>query len=95
MFSQPQRQSLLLSNAIESKLAAEQEAQRMEFVLQRERQEAERKKIEAEGIRTAQLILDEGLSANVLRFKALETFRELAKSPNSKIIFNQQNFIEH
>lgn len=76
-----------LSQAIESKLAAEQEAQRMQFVLQRERQEAERKKIEAEGIRAAQIILDQGLSENVLRFKALETFRELSQSNNSKLIF--------
>ncbi|MGB0521671.1 MAG: prohibitin family protein [Flammeovirgaceae bacterium] len=76
-----------LSAAIESKLAAEQEAQRMEFVLQRERQEAERKKIEAEGIRNSQMILNEGLTDKVLQFRALETFKELSLSPNSKIIF--------
>lgn len=76
-----------LSEAIENKLAAEQEAQRMQFVLQREKQEAERKKIEAEGIRTAQLIINEGLTENVLRFRAIEAFRELSKSNNSKIIF--------
>ncbi len=76
-----------LSTAIESKLAAEQEAQRMEFVLLREEQEAERRRIEAKGIRDAQKILDEGLTDAVLKFKALETFRELSQSTNSKIIF--------
>lgn len=76
-----------LSTAIESKLAAEQEAQRMEFVLQREKQEAERKIIEATGVRDAQKILDQGLTDAVLKFKALETFRELSNSTNSKIIF--------
>lgn len=76
-----------LSTAIEEKLSAEQEAQRMEFVLQRERQEADRRRIEAEGIRDAQKILDEGLTKEVLQFRALETFRELSNSPNSKVIF--------
>jgi regulator of protease activity HflC (stomatin/prohibitin superfamily) len=76
-----------LSSAIESKLSAEQEAQRMEFVLQREQQEAERRRIEARGVRDAQKILDEGLTDAVLKFKALETFRELSQSNNSKVIF--------
>lgn len=76
-----------LSTAIESKLSAEQEAQRMEFVLLREEQEAERRRIEARGVRDAQKILDEGLTDAVLKFKALETFRELSQSTNSKIIF--------
>ncbi len=75
-----------LSRAIEEKLSAEQEAQRMEFVLQRERQEAERKIIEAGGIRDYQKILSEGLTEAVLRYTSLEVFRELAKSPNAKII---------
>lgn len=76
-----------LSRAIEDKLAAEQEAQRMRFVLQREQQEAERRRIEASGIRDAQKILNEGLTKEVLQFRALETFRELSESPNSKVIF--------
>ncbi|MFK7796913.1 MAG: prohibitin family protein [Aureispira sp.] len=76
-----------LSTAIESKLAAEQDAQRMEFILLREKQEAERKRIEATGVRDAQKILDEGLTQGVLQFKALETFKELSNSPNSKILF--------
>jgi regulator of protease activity HflC (stomatin/prohibitin superfamily) len=75
-----------LAMAIEEKLAAEQSAQRMQFVLQEEKAEAERKKIEAEGIRDAQKIITEGLSPMVLRFKAIEAFVELAKSQNAKVI---------
>lgn len=75
-----------LATAIEEKLAAEQEAQRMEFVLQGERREAERKKIEAEGIRDAQKIIAEGLSPAILNFKSIEAFMELAKSQNAKVI---------
>lgn len=75
-----------LSDAIESKLAAEQDAQRMEFVLQRERQEAERKAIEAQGVANAQKILSEGLTPEVLKFNSIEAFRELSKSENAKVI---------
>jgi regulator of protease activity HflC (stomatin/prohibitin superfamily) len=75
-----------LATAIEAKLAAEQEAQRMEFVLQSERREAERKKIEAEGVRDAQLIIAEGLNPMILNFKSIEAFIELAKSQNAKVI---------
>lgn len=75
-----------LSAAIQQKLEAEQQAQQMEFVLQREKQEAERKKIEAEGLRQAQLIISDGLNDFFIRWKSLEVFRELAKSPSSKII---------
>ena len=75
-----------LARAIEEKLQAEQQALRMEFVLQEARQEAERKRIEAEGIRDAQNIISEGLDPQILQFKSIETFLELAKSPNAKII---------
>ena len=75
-----------LYRAIEKKLEAEQEAQRMEFVLQKERQEAERKKIEATGIRDAHLILSEGMNAQVIQWKSLDVLKELAASPNSKLI---------
>lgn len=75
-----------LATAIEAKLSAEQEAQRMEFVLQSERREAERKTIEAEGVRDAQKIIAEGLSPMLLNFKSIEAFLELAKSQNAKII---------
>jgi regulator of protease activity HflC (stomatin/prohibitin superfamily) len=75
-----------LATAIEEKLAAEQEAQRMEFVLQGEQREAERRKIEAKGVRDAQLIIAEGLNPLILNYKSIEAFLELAKSPNAKVI---------
>jgi len=75
-----------LSAAIEQKLEAEQAAQRMEFVLQEARREAERKRIEAEGVRDAQNIIAEGLSPILIQYKSIEAFLELAKSPNTKII---------
>ncbi len=75
-----------LSRAIERKLEAEQESQRMEFVLDRERREAERRKIEAEGTRDAQQILSQGLSKEIIELRSIEAFRELANSPNTKII---------
>jgi regulator of protease activity HflC (stomatin/prohibitin superfamily) len=75
-----------LARAVEEKLEAEQEALRMQFVLQRERQEAERMLIEAGGQRDAQKVLGEGLSPLILQLRAIEAFRELAKSPNAKAI---------
>jgi regulator of protease activity HflC (stomatin/prohibitin superfamily) len=75
-----------LSNAIEEKLEAEQQAQRMEFVLDQSRRQAEQKRIEAEGIRDAQMIIAEGLTPAILKYKSIEAFLELAKSPNTKII---------
>lgn len=58
----------------------------MEYVLDRERKEAERRKIEAEGTREAQKILAEGLVREIIQLRSIEAFRELAKSPNTKII---------
>jgi prohibitin 1 len=75
-----------LSNAIESKLEAEQQAQQMEFVLEQAKREADKKRIDAAGIRDAQLIIAEGLSAKILQFRSIEAFQELAKSPNAKVI---------
>lgn len=75
-----------LARAVEEKLEAEQDAQRMEFLLDREKREAQRKKIEAEGIRDAQKIISEGLSKSIIEWQSIEAFRELAKSPNAKII---------
>ncbi|MFK7980929.1 MAG: prohibitin family protein [Saprospiraceae bacterium] len=77
-----------LAMAIEEKLEAEQQAQRMEFVLQEARQEADRKTIEATGVRDAQKIIAEGLDRNILQFKSIEAFLELSKSPNAKIIIS-------
>lgn len=75
-----------LARAVEEKLEAEQDAQRMEFLLLREKQEAQRKMIEAQGIRDAQKILAEGLTQRIIEWQSIEAFRELSRSPNSKII---------
>ncbi|EDM78749.1 membrane protease subunit, SPFH domain/band 7 family protein [Plesiocystis pacifica SIR-1] len=108
-----------LARAIEMKLEAEQESQRMQFVLQQERQEADRRiiaaeadrqivQIQAEGRRDAKLIdagataeatkieaagtqeanemLSDSLDARVLEFLGIEAFRELAQSPNTKVV---------
>lgn len=80
-----------LYNAVEDKLKAEQEAERMEFVLQTEMREAQRKKIEAEGIRDAQIILTEGLNDQVVRWRSLEVLNNLAASPNAKLIITDGN----
>jgi prohibitin 1 len=76
-----------LSRAIEEKLAAEQEAERMTFVLQREQQEAARRRTEAEGIRDAQQVINQGLTELLIKWRAIEVFRELSQSPNAKVIF--------
>ncbi|MFT6937192.1 MAG: regulator of protease activity HflC (stomatin/prohibitin superfamily) [Saprospiraceae bacterium] len=64
----------------------------MEFILQGEKKEAERKRIEAQGVRDAQLIIAEGLNPMILNFKAIEAFLELAKSPNAKVIITDGDF---
>ncbi len=75
-----------LGEAIEEKLSAEQESQRMQFVLQKETQEAERKSIEAQGIADFQRIISQGLSDPLLRWKGIEATMEIAKSPNTKVV---------
>jgi regulator of protease activity HflC (stomatin/prohibitin superfamily) len=70
--------------AIESKINAEQEAQKMTFVLQKETQEAERKRVEAQGIADYQTILSTGLSDRQLQY---EMIKAIATSPNAKLIF--------
>jgi regulator of protease activity HflC (stomatin/prohibitin superfamily) len=75
-----------IEDAINEKLSAQQEAQRMEFVLQKEKQEAERKRIEAQGIADFQRIVSEGINQNLLRWKGIETTAELSKSPNAKVV---------
>lgn len=72
--------------AIESKLEAEQQAEQMKFVLDKERQEAERKRIEAQGIADYQTIINQGLNENLLKYKGIEATAELAKSQNTKVI---------
>merc|ERR1712070_986892 len=75
-----------LTDAIELKAQAEQESARMEFVLSKERQEADRKKVEAEGISAFQRIVSEGISAQLLQWKGIEATERLANSQNSKVI---------
>jgi len=75
-----------LKRAIEAKQQAQQEAQRMEFVLQREQQEAQRKRVEAAGIKDFQDIVTQGISDKLLEWKGIEATVELVKSQNSKVI---------
>jgi regulator of protease activity HflC (stomatin/prohibitin superfamily) len=75
-----------LAQAVEEKLEAEQRAEQMQFVLQREKAEAERKRIEAEGVRQAQDIIAGSLTPMIISFRSIEAFRELARSPNAKVI---------
>jgi prohibitin 1 len=75
-----------LKHAIEAKQQAQQEAQRMEFVLQREKQEAERKRVEAAGIKDFQDIVTQGISEKLLEWKGIEATMELVKSQNAKVI---------
>lgn len=85
----PLRQIILppgLTNSIEEKLKSEQESQRMQFVLQRETQEAERKRIEAKGIADFQDIVARGISDQLLKWKGIEATEKLAGSNNTKIV---------
>jgi len=85
----PLRQIVLpdrLTQAIEEKLQAEQESQRMEFVLKKEEKEAQRKRIEAKGIADFQTIVSEGINEQLLKWKGIEATEKLANSTNAKII---------
>jgi regulator of protease activity HflC (stomatin/prohibitin superfamily) len=75
-----------IKTAISDKLAEEQRAQKMRFTLDRERQEAQRKLIEAEGISKYQMIVRQGLTAEYLQFKGIEATAKLAESPNAKVV---------
>lgn len=75
-----------LKASIEAKQRSEQEALQMNFVLQKEKQEAERKRIEAQGIADYQRIVAQGLSPQILAWKGIEATEKLASSPNSKIV---------
>ncbi len=72
---------------IETKINAEQEAQKMQFVLQKEQQEAERKRVEAQGIADYQKIVAIGLTDKQLQYESIKAQKELAQSANAKIIF--------
>lgn len=75
-----------VKNTIETKINAEQEAQKMQFVLQKEKQEAERKRIEAQGIADYQRIISESLTEKQLQYEQIKAMKDLAASDNAKII---------
>lgn len=75
-----------LAASIEQKLQAEQESQRMEFILLKEKQEAERKRIEAQGIDAYQRVVAASLTPSLLRFRGIEATLKLAESQNSKVV---------
>src|ERR1700757_2718379 len=75
-----------LKASIEAKQQAEQEALAMNFRLQKEKQEAQRKRIEAAGVRDFQQIVAQGITPSLLEWKGIEATENLAKSPNSKVV---------
>ena len=72
--------------SIEEIIKAEQDAQKMEFVLQKEKQEAERKRVEAQGIADYQKIISSGLGDKQLQYEQLQVMKGLITSPNAKVI---------
>ncbi|HET9057345.1 MAG TPA: prohibitin family protein [Chitinophagaceae bacterium] len=75
-----------VKTVIEQKINAEQDAQKMQFVLQKEKLEAERKRVEAQGISDYQKIISENLTDKQLQYEQIKAMKELASSQNSKII---------
>ena len=75
-----------IRDAIETKLQAEQESRKYDFLIEKEKKEAERKKIEAEGIKEYQNIVSQSLSERLLKWQGIEATKELSNSPNSKVI---------
>ncbi len=75
-----------VKQSIEQKISAEQDAQKMQFVLQKEQQEAQRKRIEAQGISDYQTIISQSLTDKQLQYESIKAQLEIAKSPNTKII---------
>jgi prohibitin 1 len=82
-----------LKRSIELKQAAEQESLAMQFKLQKEKQEADRKRIEAQGIKDFQTIVAQGITPGLLEWKGIEATEKFAASPNSKVVIvgNQKN----
>jgi regulator of protease activity HflC (stomatin/prohibitin superfamily) len=76
----------IVANAIQEKLKREQESEQMKFVLAKEQQEAERKRIEAQGIADFQKIVQQSLTPMVLELKGIEATEKLAMSPNTKVV---------
>ncbi len=77
---------LTVREAIEEKIRAEQDAQKMQFVLQKEKQEAERKRVEAQGIADYQKIINTGLTSQQLQYELIKAYKELAISSNAKVV---------
>jgi regulator of protease activity HflC (stomatin/prohibitin superfamily) len=75
-----------IRRAISEKLEEEQKALKMEFTLNRERQEAERKRIEAQGIADFQKVVSTGISEQLLKWKGIEATEKLASSSNAKVV---------
>jgi regulator of protease activity HflC (stomatin/prohibitin superfamily) len=75
-----------VKNAIEAKLEAAQQSEQMQFVLEKERQEAERKRIEAKGVSDFQTIVSQSINANLLQWKGIEATETLSKSQNAKVV---------
>ncbi|HEY6063215.1 MAG TPA: SPFH domain-containing protein, partial [Chitinophagaceae bacterium] len=75
-----------VKETIEQKINAEQDAQKMQFVLLKEKQEAERKRVEAQGIADYQRIINTGLTDQQLQYEQIKAYLELAKSDNAKVI---------
>ena len=75
-----------VKSTIEQKIQAEQEAQKMQFVLQKEKQEADRKRIEAQGISDYQHIISESLTDRQLQYEQIKAYKEMALSQNAKVI---------
>lgn len=75
-----------LKDAVQAKLVADQQSQQMQFVLSKERQEADRKRIEAHGIADFQRIVSQGISEPLLQWKGIEATLTLAQSPNAKVV---------
>lgn len=76
----------MVKTAIEQKITAEQDAQKMQFVLQKEKQEAERKRVEAQGISDYQRIISESLTDRQLQYEQIKDMKELAGSTNAKTV---------
>jgi regulator of protease activity HflC (stomatin/prohibitin superfamily) len=77
----------MVSDAIDRKKEAEQESQRMEYILEKETKEADRKRIEAKGIRDFQLTVAESLTPNLIKWKSLEVAEHIGTSENAKVVF--------
>lgn len=77
----------LLKDSIEKKVSAEQDSERMQFVIAKERQEAERKTIEAQGIADFQRIVSANVTQALLQWKGIEATREISQSQNAKVVF--------